>query len=446
MLTINLDDIISQSNVRVEVGDVTSLAASIEKVGMLQPPRVVVPDDGLDPTYVLVAGHRRVAAAKLLEWETIDVVLDDGSLIATAADVLAAQWAENTERKDLSAFEQIEVAWDLKLEGLKQADVAAIMGLDKSVVSKMHKTHKALTSDDLDATRATQLSAQALFELAEDVLPEHIPDVIRLIVDGEANTVWSAQRKVEQEYEAIEFMESIAEEQKSWHEMGVNVVTEIPTLTGETKEEYGSVRPQHDRKNRKELRDLGFSVEEHINEPCHVIYIKADGGYSSVTHWCVQTDRHRAVTKAKGEPLGEVSPKMKADAERKVEDSAERKERRDSKKLRFQQAAQWMGQRTKAADRELWALDRALDGWKSEHTKAALIMLDLLGTRPKGAEYSWYDTTFDTWMVDTFKGDSLAASRWQVRFLIAFGFIEQRYGHDGQFDDDLADIEIKEDG
>jgi len=137
---------------------------------------------------------------------------------------------------------------------------------------------------------------------------------------------------------------------------------------------------------------------------------------------------------------------MQRDAVRKVEDSSDRRDRRESKKERFAQAAIWMGQRTKAADREQWANDRALDGWKTEHMKAALVMLDLLGTRPKGAEYSWYDTTFDKWMVDTFKGDDLAASRWQVRFLIAFGFIEQRYGHEGTFDDALAAIEVPNDG
>ena len=431
MLTINLDDIISEGNVRVEVGDVTSLAKSIEERGLISLPLVAAVDiDDPDTQYVLIAGHRRVAALRQLGRESIPVLVDEK--VSDAAEVLAIQWAENTERKDLSAFEQIEVAWDLKLEGLKQAEVAAIMGLDKKDVSQAHKIHKALTSDDLDATRATQLTAAALFEVAEKVAPERIPDVVRLIVDGEARDVFDANRKVADEYKAIEFMEGIAADQLIWASMGVTVVTERPSTDADTK-------------NPEQIRTLGFNVEAHINEPCHVIYIDTQGYVPSVTHWCVQVDRHRVPTKAKGEPLGPVSPTMQRDAVRKVEDSSDRRDRRESKKLRYAQAAVWMNLRSKAADRELWANDRALDGWKTEHTKAALVMLDLLGTRPKGAEYSWYDTTFDQWMVDTFKGDDLAASRWQVRFMIAFGFIEQRYGHDGQFDDDLAHIEIKED-
>jgi hypothetical protein len=438
MLTINLDDIISEGNVRVEVGDVTSLAASIDKVGMISLPRVAPTDNG-SGQYVLIAGHRRLAALRLLERKDAEFILDD--VAQDAADVLAAQWAENTERKDLSAYEQIEVAWDLKLEGLKQGEVAAIMGLDKKVISSMHKTHKAFASDDLDATRATQLSAEALFNIAEQAAPEQIPDVVRLIVDGEHSNVWGAIRGAEREAETAEFYDELAGLQDEWNEMGVLVVMENPQLTGEVMK---NGQPKQV-KGVEILSQTGIELVDHISQSCHVVWINTANSYGvpNVVHFCNKVSRHMPDKNDKQESDFVATQMVKA-KEFKEKDSVGRKQIIADKKLRRAQAAYWMTTPYTAAERELMANNHALQGrgWSHDQTKAALTMLELLDTRPTGAEYSWYETTFKAWLDDKFKDNSLNRDRWMVRFLTAYEFTQDFARQDATFMSQLQDIEI----
>jgi ParB family chromosome partitioning protein len=51
---------------RREMGDIASLAASIEDIGLLNP--ITIDEDGL-----LLAGARRLAACKLLGWTEVPV-------------------------------------------------------------------------------------------------------------------------------------------------------------------------------------------------------------------------------------------------------------------------------------------------------------------------------------------------------------------------------------
>jgi ParB family chromosome partitioning protein len=61
------------------MGDIDALAASMKELGLLHP--IVVRPDG-----VLVAGERRLRAAKLLGWETIPVAEAELEKAAAAAD------------------------------------------------------------------------------------------------------------------------------------------------------------------------------------------------------------------------------------------------------------------------------------------------------------------------------------------------------------------------
>ena len=81
---------------RKDMGDLQSLADSMRQHGLLHP--VVVMKDGL-----LVAGHRRIEAARLLGWKDIPVTVVD------VADLLSAERDENTERKDFTPTEAVEI-------------------------------------------------------------------------------------------------------------------------------------------------------------------------------------------------------------------------------------------------------------------------------------------------------------------------------------------------
>ena len=62
---------------------VQELAASMEAEGLINPVCVMINPRHSGPPYMLIAGHRRIAAAKLLDWETIEAI----------------QWSDITERQ-----------------------------------------------------------------------------------------------------------------------------------------------------------------------------------------------------------------------------------------------------------------------------------------------------------------------------------------------------------
>jgi len=86
---------------RADLGDISSLAASIESVGLLHP--IVVTKDG-----TLIAGARRIAAFTALGKKEIPVVVVNS--ISGALKLLIAERDENTERKDFSPSEAVAMA------------------------------------------------------------------------------------------------------------------------------------------------------------------------------------------------------------------------------------------------------------------------------------------------------------------------------------------------
>src|SRR5215831_2363684 len=76
-----------RSRFRKNLGDINSLATSIEEVGLLHP--IVVRADGR-----LIAGERRLAACKKLNWKSVPVTVLDLN------EVIRGEFAENAHRKD----------------------------------------------------------------------------------------------------------------------------------------------------------------------------------------------------------------------------------------------------------------------------------------------------------------------------------------------------------
>jgi ParB family transcriptional regulator, chromosome partitioning protein len=72
---------------RKNLGDISSLAASIKDIGLLHP--IVVRPDGR-----LIAGERRLKACKHLRWKSVPVTFVD------LKDVVRGEFAENAHRKD----------------------------------------------------------------------------------------------------------------------------------------------------------------------------------------------------------------------------------------------------------------------------------------------------------------------------------------------------------
>ena len=83
------------------MGDIPHLAESIREVGLLHP--VVVKPDG-----TLIAGARRLEAAKFLGWPEIPVT------VVELDDLLKGEWAENAERKDFTPSEAVAIGLALE--------------------------------------------------------------------------------------------------------------------------------------------------------------------------------------------------------------------------------------------------------------------------------------------------------------------------------------------
>src|SRR4051812_45248477 len=91
-----LNSIVVGKRHRRELGDVAPLASSIGDVGLLHP--IVVRPDGK-----LIAGERRLAAAKQLGWSEIPVT------VVNLEDVVRGEFHENTSRKDFLPSELVAI-------------------------------------------------------------------------------------------------------------------------------------------------------------------------------------------------------------------------------------------------------------------------------------------------------------------------------------------------
>jgi N6-adenosine-specific RNA methylase IME4 len=97
-----LADIVVGTRHRKDMGDIEGLARSMDSDhGLLHP--IVVRPDG-----VLVAGERRLRAAKLLGWTEIPVTVVDLKAIARG------EFAENADRKDFTLSEAVAIKRDLE--------------------------------------------------------------------------------------------------------------------------------------------------------------------------------------------------------------------------------------------------------------------------------------------------------------------------------------------
>jgi len=112
--------------------NLSELAASIARHGVLQPIVVSVDGDGFE----LVAGHRRVLAARLAGKTTIPAVVRD-----EVGDRLELALVENLQRSDLNAIETAR-AYKLLMEtyDLTQEQLAERLGKSRSSVANMLRT------------------------------------------------------------------------------------------------------------------------------------------------------------------------------------------------------------------------------------------------------------------------------------------------------------------
>jgi ParB family chromosome partitioning protein len=186
-----------QPRTRFDDEAIASLAVSIREVGILQP--IVVRKAGAG--YELIAGERRLRAAKLAGLATIPVVVRD----TDDADTLREALIENIHREDLGPIELAEAFRQLLEElGLKQEELADRVGVSRSHIANTIRllqlpidVQQLLTDGKLQAGHARALLALgdaeaqntlALRTVAEDLTVRDVEDLVRRYVDGPAET------------------------------------------------------------------------------------------------------------------------------------------------------------------------------------------------------------------------------------------------------------------
>jgi ParB family chromosome partitioning protein len=99
-MQVPIEDIKVKKRVRQDTGDISSLAESMKRFGLISPIL-------LSKSNVLIAGGRRLEAAKSLGWRTINAVITELPNDTTA---LEFEVEENVQRQNFSTEEIVAAA------------------------------------------------------------------------------------------------------------------------------------------------------------------------------------------------------------------------------------------------------------------------------------------------------------------------------------------------
>ncbi len=118
-----------QPRVQFDAGELDELAASIREHGIIQP---LIVSPGKNNGYILIAGERRLQAAKKAGLQTVPVILRQ----ASDRQHLELALIENVQRADLGPLEEADAYQHLVQDfGLSQEEVAARVGKSRVAVT-----------------------------------------------------------------------------------------------------------------------------------------------------------------------------------------------------------------------------------------------------------------------------------------------------------------------
>lgn len=261
-------------NPRAHLGDLSELARSIKAHGVLQPLLVLPADEA--GTHVVVAGHRRRAAAQMAGVGALPVVVRD----LTVAEQIEVALSENGNRDNLDLGDEIAAIEQLmSLDGaLTPARLSKRIGKSQAWVrDRMAVTvlparwRTALDKGTLGLGAAVAAASVA------DLGPEHLDAVCALMVER----TWRDPKQTVEDYRrdlvrAAAYEATVAKQQRAGRVV-FHDANPLPSTA-------------------KRLHDLGFDTDAqaaHTSEPCHgVAVIKGWGDKPDVTAVCTEPRRH----------------------------------------------------------------------------------------------------------------------------------------------------------
>lgn len=179
-------------NPRKNVGDVSELAASIKKVGILQ--NLTIINDPKKPGYyVNLIGHKRAVAAKRAGLTEVPCEIKESM---EDKDQIYIMCIENIQRDDLTPLEQAD-AFQLMLDlGSTEADIASKTGFSKATIRNRIKIARAKIDPDKikakEKERNFQMTLADLGALAE-IKDAEIRDAILSDAKNSAEIQWKCE-------------------------------------------------------------------------------------------------------------------------------------------------------------------------------------------------------------------------------------------------------------
>ena len=138
---------------QIDQSAVNVIAESMSRIGLLQPISVYLPND---KAALLVTGAHRLAAAKKLGWEMIDVFVVRGDEI----DREMKEIAENLHRAELTVLERSEqIGRWAELTAARVSQTATPLGGQQPQEKGVRKVARELGIDKDDALRAVKVAS-----------------------------------------------------------------------------------------------------------------------------------------------------------------------------------------------------------------------------------------------------------------------------------------------
>ena len=152
-----------QPRVKMDPEALQELSDSISSQGILQPLLVSIGSDG---GYILIAGERRLQAAKMAGLTHVPAIIRE----IAPADRLALALIENIQRQDLNVLEEAQAYNRLSADfGLTQEEIARSVGRDRATVANLIRLLKLpeQVQGDLLEERLSMGHARALLGLVD---------------------------------------------------------------------------------------------------------------------------------------------------------------------------------------------------------------------------------------------------------------------------------------
>jgi len=148
----------------IDQDELNGLSISIKENGLLQPIIITAVNNSSKEFYI-VAGHRRVAACKLLNYDEIEAII----IQYNEENLRIYSILENLQRENLTTSEEAISMKALVDSGIKQSELVDKLGKNKSYISKMIKI-ATLNKDLIDYINSKpnlKIGISILFELTK---------------------------------------------------------------------------------------------------------------------------------------------------------------------------------------------------------------------------------------------------------------------------------------